>query len=251
MKYIRIIPRLDVKGPNVVKPIHTEALRVVGVPAILARKYYQAGADELLYMDIVASLYGRNIDLDLVKAVADEIFIPLTVGGGIRTLADISYALKAGADKVAINTHAIKNPELLTDAVNKFGSQCIVLSIEAKKKVGGEWEAYTDGGREKSGRNVVSWIKEGLSRGVGEIILTSIDNDGLKKGFDLELVKTVSGIAPVPIVAHGGAGNAESVKEVIESGVDAAAISSLFHFDKFTLCDLKNKLAASGIPVRL
>jgi len=177
MKSIRIIPRIDIKGPNVVKGIHNEGLRVVGNPVELARRYYKEGADEIIYMDIVASLYQRNLDFDLLKSVAEVIFIPLTAGGGIRSTNDINNALRAGADKIAINTYAIHHPDFLTEAVRKFGSQCIVLSVEAKKKDGNFWEAYTDGGRERTNINVIEWIRQGIELGVGEIIITSIDQE--------------------------------------------------------------------------
>src|SRR3989344_1276571 len=178
MKKIRIISRLDIKGPNVAKGVQSEGLRVVGNPRELAFKYYNDGADEIIYMDIVASLYQRNLDFDQLKSVSDNIFIPFTVGGGIRSIGDINNALRAGADKVVINTYAVKNPEFLSEAARKFGAQCIVLSVEAKKIAENKWEAYTDGGRERTGLDAVSWIKKGIELGVGEILITSIDQDG-------------------------------------------------------------------------
>src|SRR3989344_4585388 len=178
MKTVRIIPRLDIKGPHVVKGIHLEGLRVIGDPSNLAYKYYRDGADEILYLDIVASLYERNFDFDLLKSVSKKIFIPKTVGGGVRSINDINNALRAGADKIAINTFAVHHPEFITEAVHKFGSQCIALSVEAKKTNDGHWETYTDGGREKTGVDSISWIKKAISLGAGEIIITSIDQDG-------------------------------------------------------------------------
>jgi len=252
MRNIRVIPRLDVKGPNVVKGVHMEGLRLMGSPAELARKYYEAGADELLYIDIVASLYGRGIDLDLVKAVAAELFIPLTVGGGIQSLHDISAVLRSGADKVAINTYALKHPELINEAVKQFGSQCIVLSIEAKKTDAGNWEAYTEGGREHSGRDVIEWVREALDRGVGEILLSSVDRDGTRKGFDLELTQAITAMSPVPVIAHGGAGSKESVRDVIITGkADAVSVGTVFHYDDYSVKDLKTFLADSSLPIRL
>src|SRR3989338_6940462 len=201
----RLIPRLDIKGPNVVKGIHMEGLRVVGDPRELARKYYEQGADELIAMDIVASLYGRSPDFDLMRSIANELFIPLTMGGGIQSLHDINNFLRAGADKVAINTFATRRPELLAEAVHQFGSQCIVLSVEAKRTSPGKWESYIDGGREHSGKDAIEWIKQALDLGVGEILLSSIDFDGTRKGFDAYLLKAVTAFATVPVVVHGGA----------------------------------------------
>lgn len=251
MKNIRLIPRLDIKGPNVVKGIHTEGLRVVGNPRELAQRYYEEGADEILYMDIVASLYQRNLDFELLKSVSDNIFIPFTVGGGVRTVHDINNALRAGADKVAINTYAIHHPEFLPEAVKKFGAQCIVLSVEAKKIREGKWEAYTDGGREKTGLDAIEWIRKGLDLGIGEIMITSIDHDGTKKGYELELVKAVTSFAPVPVIAHGGAGALEHIREAILGGqADAVAASSIFHYNLFSIGQLKKYLLEEKIKTR-
>ncbi|OHA35958.1 MAG: imidazole glycerol phosphate synthase cyclase subunit, partial [Candidatus Taylorbacteria bacterium RIFCSPLOWO2_01_FULL_50_130] len=206
-KNIRIIPTLHVKGPNVVKPVHTEALRVVGNPKELAARYYQEGADELIYLDIVASLYQRNLDFELLKSVTEDIFIPVTVGGGIRSIHDINNALRAGADKVAINTFGVSHPDFIREAAREFGSQCIVLYIEAKKQEGGSYEAYTDGGREHSGVGAIEWAKRGIKLGAGEILISSIDRDGTKKGFDIELARSIASRAPIPVIAHGGAGS--------------------------------------------
>ncbi|PIQ69032.1 MAG: imidazole glycerol phosphate synthase subunit HisF [Candidatus Taylorbacteria bacterium CG11_big_fil_rev_8_21_14_0_20_46_11] len=251
MKNIRIIPLLNIKGQNVVKPVHTEALRVVGNPRELAKRYYEGGADELIYLDIVASLYQRNLDFDLLKGVAEEIFIPLTVGGGIRTIGDINNALRAGADKVAINTHAILHPEFISEAAKEFGSQCIVLFIEAKKKANGEYEAYTDGGREPSGVNVVDWARRGIEQGAGEILISSIDQDGTRKGYDLSLVERISSVSSIPVIAHGGAGNPESITQVIQEGkADAVALSSVFHYGECTIQEVKQYLSEKDIAVR-
>lgn len=251
-KNIRVIPRLDIKSPNVIKGVHTEGLRIVGDPRQLALDYYRQGADEIIYNDIVASLYQRNLDFDQLKAVSDNIFIPFTVGGGIRSIGDINNALRSGADKVAINTYAVKNPDFLSEAVKKFGAQCIVLSVEAKKIADNKWEVYTDGGRERTGLDAVSWIKQGITLGVGEILITSIDRDGTYSGYDMELVKAITDFAPVPVIVHGGAGSAEHVLEAIRDGrADAVSASSMFHFKKLGIADLKKALHDQNINVRL
>jgi len=251
MKKIRIIPRLDIKGPNIVKGIHCEGLRVVGNPKDLAYKYFKDGADELLCMDIVASLYQRNFDFDLLRSLSDGIFIPITVGGGIRSINDINNALRAGADKVAINTHAIKNPKLLREAAKKFGSQCIVLSIEAKKTPEGWWEAYIDGGREHTGINAIEWTKKAIKLGVGEILLTSIDNDGTRKGYDIDLIKKIVSFSPVPVIVHGGAAGPESFFDILKTckpeGLSAA---SIFHYKDFSIKDVKKYLINKKLRIR-
>lgn len=252
MEKLRIIPRLDIKGPNVVKGIHAEGLRVIGEPKSLARKYYSAGADEIVYMDIVASLYGRNIDFEILKTVAGEIFVPLTVGGGIRSVHDISNVLRSGADKIAVNTFAVKNPHFIEEAVRTFGSQCVVLSVEAKKVGEGKWEAYTDGGREKSGRDAIEWIKQGIELGAGEVLLMSIDKDGTRQGFDIELISAVTSFSPVPVIAHGGAGSMDSVFELYKKAKpDAVAAASVFHYGDYSIGELKRFLRRKGITVRL
>lgn len=251
MKNIRIIPLLNIKGPNVVKPVHTEALRIVGNPAELALRYYKEGADELIYLDIVASLYQRNLDFELLRSVTENIFIPVTVGGGIRSIHDINNALRAGADKVAVNTYGIHHPEFFDEAAKEFGAQCIVLFIEAKRQPNGMYEVYTDGGRERSGINAVEWAKRGIDLGVGEILISSIDQDGTRRGYDLELLKSITNFAPIPVIAHGGAGNVESVAEVILEGkADAVAASSVFHYRDFSIGALKKYLGGKGINVR-
>ena len=248
---MRLLARLDIKGPNVVKTVRTEGLRVVGDPATLAKKYYDAGADELIYIDIVASLYQRNLDFDQLKRVSTEIFIPMTVGGGIRSLHDIALALQAGADKVAINTYAVHNPTFLKEAAEMFGSQCVVLSVEAKKVSEGKWEAYTDGGREKTGVDAVSWIARAIELGAGEILLTSVDKDGTREGYDLELIKAVGAISPVPVIAHGGAGSPTDVLAAAKGGADAVSVSSILHYDLHTIPEVKSTLAAAHIPIRI
>lgn len=252
MKNIRIIPRLDIKGFNVVKPVQTEALRVVGNPKELAYRYYREGADELIYLDIVASLYQRNLDFDLLKSITENIFIPITVGGGIRSIYDINNVLRSGADKVAINTYAVKHPDFLNEAVKEFGSQCIVLYVEAKKQLDGSYEVYTDGGRERTGLEAITWIKKAINLGVGEILLTSVDRDGTRCGYDIDLLKKVSSFSPIPVIAHGGAGSLDSLKEaVIDAKVDALAVSSIFHYNNFSIVKVKEFLASNNVNVRI
>lgn len=251
MHSVRIIPRLDIKGPNVVKGIHLEGLHIIGNPVTLARKYFEQGADELIAMDIVASLYQRSPDFDLMRSVGSELFIPLTMGGGIQSLHDINNFLRAGADKVAINTYATRNPALLSEAVHQFGSQCIVLSVEAKRNGQGRWEAYTDGGREHSGLDAIEWIKQALQMGIGEILLTSVDFDGTRKGYDRELLAAVTAFAEVPVVIHGGARDAKSLAEAIGEGhADAVCLASILHYDECTIGALKEQLIATKIPIR-
>ena len=228
---LRIIPRLDIKGPNLVKGIHLEGLRVLGKPEVAARYYYENGADELIYMDVVASLYGRNSLTEIIKRTSREIFIPLTVGGGLRTLDDIRTVLKAGADKVALNTAAIANPNLITEAAQRFGSSTILGSIEAIRKSEGTWEAYTDNGREKTGVDALSWAKQLVELGVGEIMVTSIDQEGTGEGFDLDLTRSIADEVSVPVIACGGAGNVSHISEVVlQARADAVSVASILHY---------------------
>jgi len=248
----RLIARLDIKGPNVVKGIHLEGLRVVGGPRELARRYYEQGIDEILYMDIVASLYGRNNLLSIVREAAKDIFVPLTVGGGLRSIENIVEALHSGADKVAINTAAIARPELLREAARSFGSQCIVLSVEAKQRGPGRWEALTDNGRERTGVDVLDWVVRAEQLGVGEVMVTSVDREGTGKGFDLELLAAVRRRISVPLIACGGAGGPQHLAALlIGDGVDAVACASLFHYDRCPVPRLKELVQAAGIEVRL
>ncbi len=226
---VRIIPRLDIKGPNLVKGIRMEGLRVLGHPEDFAKKYCEDGADELIYIDVVASLYGRNSLEKIVTRTAKDMFIPLTVGGGIRSLNDIYKMLRAGADKIAINTAAIQNPGLIEEAAINFGSQCIVVSIEAKEFGNGGFEAYTDNGREKTGMDVFEWAAKACDLGAGEILITSVDRDGTGIGYDLNLIRTLAKALPVPVIASGGGGNPESVLDVFQNGgADAVVIGSMF-----------------------
>lgn len=250
MKRIRIIPRLDIKGPNLIKGIHLEGLRVVGDPQLYAKKYYDAGADELIYMDIVASLYGRNSLFEIVKKTTQEIFIPLTVGGGIRSTDDVTNLLRAGADKVAVNTAAIQRPQLINEIASRFGSQCMVLSIEAKRTPQGSWEAYIDNGREHTGRDVIEWAQEGAERGAGEILLTSVDQEGTRKGFDVELIHAISKRINRPLIVSGGMGNLDHLKEAVGAGADAVAIAHILHYSQYTIPEIKNYCHSHQIEVR-
>ena len=231
MKYVRIIPRLDIKGPNLVKGIHLEGLRVLGKPEDFAKLYYEQGADELIYQDTVASLYQRNNLTDIITRTAKNIFIPITVGGGLRTLEDINTVLRAGADKVAINTAAIQNPKFITEASRAFGSSTVVVAIETIKQPDGSYLAYTDNGREYTGIDAILWAKEVEELGAGEILMTSIDQEGTGDGFDLNLIQQISDLLTIPIIAHGGAGTEKHVYNVIKkSGAEAVAISSMLHY---------------------
>ncbi len=231
---IRIIPRLDIKGPNLVKGIRFEGLRVLGKPEYFARHYYENGADELLYMDAVASLYGRNSLLDIVEKTAREIFIPLTVGGGLRSVDDIKAVLRAGADKVSLNTAAIARPELIREASRAFGSSTIVVSIEAIRMPNGNYEAYVNYGRDRTNVDVLDWAKRAVELGAGELMITSIDRDGTGKGFDLELIRRIAQNVPVPVIAGGGAGKLDDVFQVIDQGkADAVCLASILHYNFF------------------
>jgi imidazole glycerol-phosphate synthase subunit HisF len=234
---IRIISRLDIKGPNLVKGIHLEGLRVLGKPEDFARCYFENGIDELFYMDAVASLYERNSLLEFVARTSREVFIPLCVGGGLRTVDDIRNVLRAGADKAAINTAAIRRPQLISEAAQAFGSSTVVVAIEAIKQPGGRYECFTDCGREATGRDAVEWAKEAERLGAGEIALTSVDREGTGKGFDLDLTRQVAWAVSIPVIAHGGAGKASDVADVAEQGLaDAVCLASLLHYTYLEQC---------------
>ncbi len=247
---LRIIPRLDVKGDRLVKGVHLEGIRPLGKPEDFARRYYEQGADELLYMDVVASLYGRNSMLDIVERTAADVFVPITVGGGIRSIDDIRAALRAGADKVAINTAALQRREFVREAADTFGSSTIVVSIEAKWR-GELWEAYTDCGRERTGVSAVAWARDAVRLGAGELLLTSIDRDGCRSGYDVDLVAAIAPHVSVPVIACGGAGSVEHVAQVVREGkADAVAIGSLLHYGGSTIAELKEGLSMRGVKCR-
>lgn len=249
---IRLIARLDIKAPNLIKGIHLEGLRVVGAPADYARRYYEEGIDELLYMDIVASLYGRNNLEEIVSQTARDVFIPICVGGGIRSIDDANRLLRAGADKVAINTAAISDPDLIDRLARRFGSQCIVLSIEAKRNAGAAgWEALTDNGREHTGRDAVKWAIEAAQRGAGEVLVTSIDQEGTRKGFDVALVRAIADAVPVPVIASGGMGKPGDMVSVVADGhADAVAMADVLHYDRLSLAALRDAASENDIPMR-
>lgn len=249
-KSVRLIARLDVKGENLIKGVHLEGLRLIGDPQEYAKKYYEQGADEILYMDVVASLYGRSNLKQIVSRTAEKIFIPMTVGGGIRTLDDASELLNAGADKVAINTAAVFRPQLIAEISHKFGSQCMVLSIEAKYLSPGNWEVYTDCGRERSGIDAIEWAEKGVSLGAGEILITSIDKEGTRKGFDNQLISAIEKKVNVPIIASGGYGNPVHLSQAAEAGADAIAFADAIHFNRANFSDLKLTAKQSGLRVR-
>ena len=249
---IRVIPRLDIKGPNVIKGIQLECLRIIGKPQELAEAYYKEGADELLYVDSVASLYERDTILDIVSQAARKIFIPLTVGGGIRSIEDIKKTLRAGADKVAINTHATKHPKFITEAARAFGSQCIVGSVEAKRIPGGGWEAFIDNGRAPTGHDAVVWAKHLVSLGAGELLITSVDQEGTAKGYDIGLIQAIAPHVNIPVIACGGAGSVEDIFSVIEDGfADAVSAARIFHYKKHSIREVKEYLCKKKIRVRI
>ncbi len=251
MSNVRLIARLDIKGPNLIKGIHLEGLRVIGSPNEFALRYYQQGADELIYMDCVASLYGRNHIRDIIKSAVKDIFIPITVGGGIRTLEDVTEILRAGADKVAVNTAAILNPQLITDIARRFGSQCVVLSVEAKKISENQWEAYINNGRERTGFDVVDWIKRAVNMGAGEVLLTSVDREGTRKGFDTALLNAVTSELQVPVIASGGMGSLSDVLHAVnQGGVDAVAMADILHYKRANLSEIRIFSKESGLSVR-
>lgn len=248
----RIIPCLDVKNGRVVKGVNFEGLADVNSPVDLARYYSDNGADELVFYDITASAEGRSLFTDILKKVASTIFIPLTVGGGINTLDDFDRVLKCGADKVSVNSGAIKNPDLIYQAAKRYGDQCVVLSADVKR-VDGVFRVFAKGGRENTGMDAIEWIKRGIDNGAGEIVLNSIDTDGVKKGFDIEMLDAVCKVVSVPVIASGGAGKIEDFVELFNKlpKVDAGLAASIFHFGEVNINKLKERLAEEKIPVRL
>ncbi|OIO68532.1 MAG: imidazole glycerol phosphate synthase subunit HisF [Zetaproteobacteria bacterium CG12_big_fil_rev_8_21_14_0_65_55_1124] len=251
MRKTRLIARLDIKGPNLIKGIHLEGLRVIGSPNEYALRYYQQGADELLYMDCVASLYGRNNIGEIVRDAVKDVFVPLTVGGGIRSVNDANELLRCGADKVAINTAAVSNPELISEVARRFGSQCMVLSIEAMQVGVGKWEVFTDNGRESTGLDVIDWVKRGVDLGAGEILLTSVDREGTRKGFDIDLVQAVTQEVTVPVIASGGMGKPEDMVDAVQKGgADAVAMADILHYNRATVGDIRRVAKLAGLDVR-
>ena len=248
----RIIPCLDVTAGRVVKGVNFVGLRDAGDPVEIARRYDLQGADELTFLDITATSEGRDLILHIIEDVASQVFIPLTVGGGVRAVADVRRLLNAGADKVSMNSSAVANPDLVSDATAYYGSQCIVVAIDAKQTVSGKWEVFTHGGRTATGMDVVEWAIEVTKRGAGEILLTSMNRDGSKDGFDLALTAAVSDAVSVPVIASGGVGNLQHLVDGITKGhADAVLAASIFHYGEYTVGQAKEYMAAQGIPVRI
>ena len=248
----RIIPCLDVTAGRVVKGVSFVNLRDAGDPVEIAQRYNDQGADELTFLDITASSDGRDLILHIIEAVASQVFIPLTVGGGVRKVEDVRRLLNAGADKISVNTSAVQNPQLVADAAAKHGSQCIVVAIDAKQTLPGKWEVFTHGGRNATGMSAVDWAQRVTALGAGEILLTSMDRDGQKSGFDLGLTRAVSDAVTIPVIASGGVGNLDHLADgVTEGHADAVLAASIFHFGEYTVRQAKAVMAARGIEVRL
>ncbi|MBB3060625.1 imidazole glycerol phosphate synthase subunit HisF [Microbulbifer rhizosphaerae] len=248
----RIIPCLDVDAGRVVKGVNFVDIRDAGDPVEIARRYNEAGADEITFLDITATHEERDTTLHTVEKMASEVFIPLTVGGGVRTLEDIRNLLNAGADKTAINSAAVKNPEFVREAAERFGSQCIVVAIDAKQVGEGRWEIFTHGGRKPTGIDAVQWARQMADLGAGEILLTSMDRDGTKNGFDLALTRAVADAVPVPVIASGGVGNLQHLVDgVLQGGADAVLAASIFHFGEYTIAEAKEFMQQAGIEMRL
>lgn len=248
----RIIPCLDVTGGRVVKGIRFQNLRDAGDPVELAARYDAAGADELVFLDITASSDGRDTMVDVVRETARHVFIPLTVGGGVRTSEDAYRLLRAGADKVSLNSAAVARPEMIAECSRRFGSQCVVLAIDARRRTDGGWEVYTRGGRDATGLDVIEWVRRGVDLGAGEILLTSMDADGTQDGYDIELTAAVAEAVPVPVIASGGAGTLSHLHSVLTAGrAQAVLAASIFHYGQHSIAEAKRFLAATGIPVRL
>ena len=248
----RIIPCLDVKDGRVVKGVNFVNLTDVGDPVDAARAYYEAGCDELVFLDITATHEERDTTVEMVRHVADQVFIPFTVGGGIRSVEDMNKMLKAGADKVAVNSSAVANPQLIKDCSEKFGSQCVVVAIDGRREADGSWHVYVAGGRKDTGKDLIEWAREAVDLGAGEILLTSMDKDGTKSGFDLDMLNAVASVVDVPIIASGGAGNKEHMVEVFqETPATGALAASIFHFGEVSIAETKQAMQEAGIEVRL
>ena len=248
----RIIPCLDVKDGRVVKGVNFVNLTDVGDPVDAARAYYEAGCDELVFLDITATHEERDTTVEMVRHVADQVFIPFTVGGGIRSVEDMNKMLKAGADKVAVNSSAVANPQLIKDCAEKFGSQCVVVAIDGRREADGSWHVYVAGGRKDTGKDLIEWAKEAVALGAGEILLTSMDKDGTKSGFDVDMLNAVASMVDVPIIASGGAGNKEHMVEVFQQTPATGALAaSIFHFGEVSIAETKQAMKEAGIEVRL
>lgn len=248
----RIIPCLDVKDGRVVKGVNFVNLTDVGDPVDAAKAYYEAGCDELVFLDITATHEERDTTVDMVRRVAEQVFIPFTVGGGIRSVEDMNKMLKAGADKVSVNSSAVANPQLVADCAEKFGNQCVVVAIDAKKVEDGSWHVFVAGGRKDTGIDLLDWAKKVVSLGAGEILLTSMDKDGTKSGFDIEMLNAVANVVTVPIIASGGAGNSQHILEVFEQTPATGALAaSIFHYGEVSIADTKQAMRQSGIEVRV
>ena len=251
MTNLRLIARLDVKAPNLIKGVHLEGLRKLGDPQEFAQRYYAEGIDEIIYIDAVASLYERNTIVDLVRHTAEKVFIPITAGGGVRSVDDARALLRAGADKVAVNTAAIHRPELISELAEQFGSQCVVLSVQAKRQ-GNVWECYCDQGREHTGRDVIEWVRQAHQLGAGEILLTSVDREGAREGFDIPLTRQVSDTLNVPVIASGGMGTLEHLLDVANNGnAHAVAMAHVLHYGVLELNDVRAYARDAGLPVRV
>jgi len=249
--YQRVIPCLDVDAGRVVKGTNFVDIRDAGDPVQLAERYDAAGADELVFLDITATHERRDTLVDLARRTADNVFVPFTIGGGIRSVQDAQAVLDAGADKVSVNSAAVARPELLDELAEVFGAQCVVLAIDAKARPdGADWEVYVAGGRTPTGRDAVAWAREGTQRGAGEILLTSMDRDGTNAGYDLALTRAVADATGVPVIASGGAGELDHLVEALRAGADAVLCASIFHYGRYTVGDAKERLAAAGVPVR-
>jgi len=247
---LRVIPRLDIKAPNLVKGIRLEGLRVMGNPSDFASRYFEEGADEIFYQDIVASLYGRSSIVDLVTQTAEQIFVPLTVGGGIRSIDDIHGMLRAGADKVSLNTAAVARPELIAESARRFGTQCIVVAVEMIRQTDGRWKVFTENGRQHTGLDAFDWAMRAVELGAGELLLTSVDREGTGKGFDLEFVEKIVGQIEVPVLIHGGAGSIEHMIEAAQLGVDGIVIAKVLHSSALSIKQVKQALQDAQIEVR-
>lgn len=251
MHYKRVIPCLDVDRGRVVKGVGFVDLRDAGDPVELAARYDQAGADELVFLDITATSNKRETAVQLARSAGDELFIPFTIGGGVRSIGDAQAVLDAGADKVSVNSAALARPQLLEELASTFGTQCVVLAIDAKREPGGGWEAYAAGGRTPTARDAIAWAREGAQRGAGEILITSMDRDGTAGGYDLELTAATARAVTVPVIASGGAGSPDDLVAALMTGADAVLCASIFHYGRHTVAEVKRHLVRAGIPVRV